>query len=71
MKVLRELTRDEQAEFERIGTNNPALREYLESSLKTATQRLITLSVESDFRYAQGQAQVLQRMLEIVSTGKR
>lgn len=71
MKVLRELTRDEQAEFERIGTNNPALREYLESSLRTATQRLVTLPVESDFRYAQGQAQVLQRMLEIVSTGKR
>ena len=71
MKVLRELTREEKAEFERIGANNPALVQYLEASLSTTTQRLITLSSESDFRFAQGQAQVLQRLLELVNHGKR
>lgn len=71
MKVLRELSRDEKAEFERIGANNPALVKYLEASLSTTTQRLITLSSESDFRFAQGQAQVLQRLLELVNYGKR
>jgi hypothetical protein len=71
MKVLRELTRDEKAEFERIGATNPALIKYLEASLETATQRLVSLQSESDFRLAQGQAQVLQRLLEIVTHGKR
>lgn len=71
MKVLRELTRDEKAEFERIGAANPALIKYLEASLETATQRLVSLQSESDFRLAQGQAQVLQRLLEIVTHGKR
>jgi hypothetical protein len=71
MKILRELSQQEKTEFERMAANHPAIRDYLHSSLEAAKSQLIGLPTDSDFRFAQGQAQVLNKLVEAITNGKR
>lgn len=70
MKVLRDLNAAEKAEFERL-YHNKMLREYLETSLNTAKDTLIGIPAGDDFKQVQGQAQVLQHLLNAITPGKR
>lgn len=70
MRILRELTVEEKAEFERLA-HNKLLREYLETSLDTAKTALMRVTSDEDFRTIQGQAQVLDHVLSSMQPGKR
>jgi len=70
MRVLRQLTAEERTEFERIG-HNKYVREYLESSLAAVKDRLVGVPADEDFRKLQGQAQVLNELVEAINNGKR
>lgn len=70
MRLLRDLTQDEKAEFERI-KHSRLIYDYIQTSLDTAKTQLMGLPNNEDFRFVQGQAQVLQHLLNAMEPGKR
>lgn len=65
MRILKECTAREKAEFNQL-RGNRILVEYFQACLSNATGALIKATDEDDFRTTQGKAQTLQHILRII-----
>lgn len=65
MRILKECTAEEKAEFMRLRGNRIVV-EYFQACLSNASTALIKATDEDDFRTTQGKAQTLQHILSII-----
>ena len=70
MRILKECTAEEKAEFMRLRGNRVVV-EYFQACLSNATEALIKATDEDGFRISQGKAQTLQHILSITRPGSR
>lgn len=65
MRILKECSAEEKAEFNRLRGNRVVV-EYFQACLSNATEALIKATDEDGFRISQGKAQTLQHILSII-----
>jgi hypothetical protein len=65
VRILKECTAEERAEFNRLRGNRIVV-DYFRACLTNATTALIKATDEDDFRTTQGKAQAIQHILSII-----